>query len=122
MRKAKKSLDEGTPIGVDFTNVEYAIERKILSTPSLELCYYADAAGEVPPLHLHSKQAGVDVIGNGDAGPEWGVDMIIRGGYIRYGPWADRQRYSSLLDLPSQSDSSVEESCSEHSSRPITMT
>ncbi|KAF9033263.1 hypothetical protein BDZ89DRAFT_1063002 [Hymenopellis radicata] len=92
MRKAKKSLDEGTPIGVDFTNVEYAIERKILSTPSLELCYYADAAGEVPPLHLHTKQAGVDAIGNGDAGPEWGVDMIIRGGYLRYGPWADRQR------------------------------
>ncbi|SJK97794.1 uncharacterized protein ARMOST_01049 [Armillaria ostoyae] len=86
------SMDEDTPIGAGFTSMEYAIERKILETPSLELCYYADVAGTVPPLSQHPDQGGLDEIGNGDVGPEWGIDLVVKSGFIRYGPWADRQR------------------------------
>ncbi|KAK0195692.1 hypothetical protein F5146DRAFT_1101121 [Armillaria mellea] len=86
------SMDEDTPIGASFTSMEYAIEQKILETPSLELCYYADVAGTVPPLSQHPDQGGLDDIGNGDVGPEWGIDLAVKSGFIRYGPWADRQR------------------------------
>ncbi|KAK0212569.1 hypothetical protein DFS33DRAFT_1370154 [Desarmillaria ectypa] len=86
------SMDEDTPIGPGFTSMEYAIEQKVLETPSLGLCYYADVAGTVPPLSQHPDQGGLDDIGNGDVGPEWGIDLVIKSGFIRYGPWADRQR------------------------------
>lgn len=38
-------------------------------------------------------------IGNGDLPPEWGFDLVIRNGVLRYGPWADRQRWV-LLSVP----------------------
>ncbi|KAJ7084454.1 hypothetical protein B0H15DRAFT_940059 [Mycena belliarum] len=85
-----KSLDEDTPLGAD-SNLEYAIERKILEAPILELTYYTDAAGDVPSLPHPVVQEPED-IGNGDSGPEWGIDLVIKGGFLRYGPWADRQR------------------------------
>ncbi|KAF9070624.1 hypothetical protein BDP27DRAFT_1401949 [Rhodocollybia butyracea] len=93
-RRAKKSLDEDTPIGVDFSKVEYAIERKILETPLLELCYYTDVVGLVPRHPAVRDFAALDSfdIGNGDVGPEWGVDILVHDGCLRYGPWADRQR------------------------------
>ncbi|KIK67374.1 hypothetical protein GYMLUDRAFT_156567 [Collybiopsis luxurians FD-317 M1] len=92
-RRPKKSLDEDTPIGVDFSKIEYAIERKILETPLLELCYYTDVAGAVPQTAAQETPT-LDSfdIGNGDIGPEWGVDIAIHGGILKYGPWADRQR------------------------------
>ncbi|KAJ7096249.1 hypothetical protein C8R44DRAFT_371827 [Mycena epipterygia] len=86
-----KSLDEDTPLGADFDTLEYAIERKILEAPVLELTYYTDVVGDVPSLpHPVDKEPGD--IGNGDIGPEWGIDLVVRGGILRYGPWADRQR------------------------------
>ncbi|KAF9268932.1 hypothetical protein L218DRAFT_892586 [Marasmius fiardii PR-910] len=94
--KAKpKANVEDTPIGVEFCSLEYAVERKILETPTLELLYYVDVAGEVPsPLQINGGKvpSAIIDIGNGDAGPEWGLDLVVVGGTIRYGPWADRQR------------------------------
>ncbi|KAJ7680397.1 hypothetical protein DFH06DRAFT_1404238 [Mycena polygramma] len=86
-----KSFDEDTPIGADFSTLEYAIERKILEAPILELTYYTDVVGDVPSLS-HPVDTEPGDIGNGDIGPEWGIDLIVRGGFLRYGPWADRQR------------------------------
>ncbi|KAJ7218000.1 hypothetical protein GGX14DRAFT_550111 [Mycena pura] len=86
-----KSLDEDTPVGADFSSLEYAIERKILEAPVLELTYYTDVVGEVPSLPQPIDMGPGD-IGNGDMGPEWGVDLVVRNGILRYGPWADRQR------------------------------
>ncbi|KAJ6593973.1 hypothetical protein B0H19DRAFT_1365929 [Mycena capillaripes] len=86
-----KSFDEDTPIGADFSTLEYAIERKILEAPILELTYYTDVVGDVPSLP-HPVDTEPGDIGNGDIGPEWGIDLVIRGGFLRYGPWADRQR------------------------------
>ncbi|KAE9411411.1 hypothetical protein BT96DRAFT_961320 [Gymnopus androsaceus JB14] len=92
-RRAKKSLDEDTPVGVDFSKLEYATERKILETPLLELCYYVDVVGQVPQSPIkEAAQFDPFDIGNGDVGPEWGVDIVLHSGFLRYGPWADRQR------------------------------
>ena len=84
----KKVVDEDTPIGINFSRFEYAVERKILEAPSLELTYYADVVGEVPV----ATQVAENVIGGKEADPEWGLDVIINGGFLRYGPWTDRQR------------------------------
>ncbi|KAI0645908.1 hypothetical protein C8Q79DRAFT_910949 [Trametes meyenii] len=95
-RKQQKSVDEETPLGIDFAALEYAIERKILEATVLEVLYYADVVGVVPPLAAGQEAADESMdpfdIGNGDLPPEWGVDLVVRGGFIRYGPWADRQR------------------------------
>ncbi|KAI0358672.1 hypothetical protein OH77DRAFT_1587674 [Trametes cingulata] len=95
-RKQQKSVDEATPLGIDFAALEYAIERKILEASVLELLYYADVVGVVPPPVGGQENADESLdpfdIGNGDLPPEWGIDLVVRGGFIRYGPWADRQR------------------------------
>ena len=98
-RKQHKSVDEETPLGADFATLEYAVERKILEANVLELLYYADVVGVVPPpaAGQEAQDESLDPfdIGNGDLPPEWGVDVVVRGGFIRYGPWADRQRYET---------------------------
>ncbi|EAU91786.1 hypothetical protein CC1G_04554 [Coprinopsis cinerea okayama7 len=93
-KSKKKEIRDETPIGIDFSTHEYAIERKILEAPSLELTYFVDVVGEVPPLpHVDPFSRGdiVDV-GNGGTAPEWGFHLVVKSGFIRYGPWADRQR------------------------------
>ncbi|KIY46774.1 hypothetical protein FISHEDRAFT_46624 [Fistulina hepatica ATCC 64428] len=77
------ALDEG----------EYAIERRILEAPVLEMVYYSDVPGVVPAQPVPGL---VDDIGNGDIAPEWDIELGIQGGTIRYGPWADRQRRVQL--------------------------
>ncbi|KAH7927135.1 hypothetical protein BV22DRAFT_1193843 [Leucogyrophana mollusca] len=93
-RGSHKSLDDETPVGADFNILEYAVERRVLEAPLLELSYYADVVGDVPAEQNCAKGMGLESfdIGNGDLPPEWGVDLVIRSGALRYGPWADRQR------------------------------
>jgi hypothetical protein len=93
-RKSAKSIDEDTPVGADFTVLEYAVERRIIEAPLLELSYYTDIVGDVPDAQEGPRGIGLESydIGNGDLPPEWGVDLVIRNGILRYGPWADRQR------------------------------
>ncbi|KAG5639402.1 hypothetical protein H0H81_002934 [Sphagnurus paluster] len=92
--KIHKTPDEATPVVADFSEIEYAVERRILETPLMELSYYFDIAGEVPSPSDLSDNVGIESadIGNGDMPPEWGIDIMISGGIVRYGPWADRQR------------------------------
>ncbi|KAG7098617.1 hypothetical protein E1B28_000539 [Marasmius oreades] len=89
--KSKANLED-TPVGAEFCSLEYAVERKVLETPTLELLYYVDVAGEVPSQVNGTITSTTLDIGNGDAGPEWGIDLVVVGGTIRYGPWTDRQR------------------------------
>ncbi|VDB95270.1 unnamed protein product [Peniophora sp. CBMAI 1063] len=86
-----KSVEQDTPVGIDFSTYEYAQERTILEAPVLSLSYYVDVVGPVPcdPAPSHSENFD---IGNGGDAPEWGIDLVIHGGFVRYGPWADRQR------------------------------
>ena len=95
-RRRARTDDEQTPLGADFTTLEYAKEAKVLEAPFLDLLYYADSVGEVPqpsdPEDPPRLTADPLDIGNGDLPPEWGIDIAIRGGVLRYGPWTDRQR------------------------------
>ena len=70
---------------------EYAKVTTVLDSAELQLSFYYDEPGRVPPLQ---KQLPSDEphIGNGDVSPEWGLDIEVTGGTISYGPWADRQR------------------------------
>lgn len=92
--KKKRVEEEETPTGIDFSTYEYAIERTLLEAPTLELTYYVDVVGQVPPLPHADPFSRGDVIdvGNGGTAPEWGFDLVISGGTLKYGPWADRQR------------------------------
>jgi hypothetical protein len=93
-RKKNKGGDDPTPVGSDWSTFEYAIERTVLETPTLELSYYCDVPGKVPvnPRRMGSEGLEAFDIGNGDLSPEWGFDIVVHGGFMRYGPWADRQR------------------------------
>ncbi|CAL1706934.1 unnamed protein product [Somion occarium] len=91
-RKAAKSAEDATPVGADFSTLEYAKESKILECPRLELLYYADVVGIVPVVPEATAALDPQDIGNGDLPPEWGIDLALNGGSLRYGPWADRQR------------------------------
>ncbi|GJE95456.1 hypothetical protein PsYK624_116400 [Phanerochaete sordida] len=95
-RRAEKAKEEETPLGINFATLEYAKEAKVLEAPFLDLLYYADSVGVVPRAPdtdgvPRLTEDPMD-IGNGDLPPEWGVDLAIRGGVLRYGPWTDRQR------------------------------
>ncbi|KAH9171981.1 hypothetical protein EDB89DRAFT_2174254 [Lactarius sanguifluus] len=90
--KRANSIDNETPVGPDSAKREYAIQRRVLEAPTLELSYYADAVGVVPAKQRPVDNEGCD-IGNGDVSPEWGFDLVVHGGILRYGPWADRQRH-----------------------------
>lgn len=95
-RRSRKVADDETPVGINFSSLEYAKAGKILETPQLDLLYYVDVPGIVPlrsetPTTTTGPADPLD-IGNGDLPPEWGIDLAILGGTIRYGPWADRQR------------------------------
>jgi hypothetical protein len=94
-RRRARNKDQGeTPLRTGYAELEYAKEAKILEAPVLELLYYADSVGEVPREAGEPSRLSEDPldIGNGDLPPEWGVDIGIRGGVLRYGPWTDRQR------------------------------
>jgi hypothetical protein len=86
-----QSVDIETPVGPDSAKREYAIDRRLLEAPVLELSYYVDVVGVVP-VQPRTFDREEHVVGNGDTAPEWGLDLILHGGFLRYGPWADRQR------------------------------
>jgi hypothetical protein len=92
------NIDEEAPEATDSdpllqtTDVtEYAKVTTILDSAELQVKFYYDEPGLVPPL---SQQLPSDEehIGNGDISPEWGMDIEVNGATITYGPWADRQR------------------------------
>lgn len=87
-RKAAKSAENATTLGSDFEKLEYAKEAKILECPKLELLYYTDVVGVVPMIPEAAAALDPQDIGNGDVPPEWGIDLALNGGSLRYGPWA----------------------------------
>jgi hypothetical protein len=91
-KRREKADDTETPLGINFDKYEYAIERTILEAPQLSLSYYVDVAGTVPYEPVVRPTDDID-FGNGGVSPEWGIDLVIHGGFVRYGPWADRQRF-----------------------------
>ncbi|KAI0288543.1 hypothetical protein BC826DRAFT_1107677 [Russula brevipes] len=86
-----QSADTDIPVGPESAKREYAIERKLLEAPVLELSYCVDVVGVVPVEQRPFEDEEYDV-GNGDTSPEWNLDFVVHSGFLRYGPWADRQR------------------------------
>jgi hypothetical protein len=85
MRRAFKKHQE-VEDDIDYTTYEYAVERKLLEAPTLDVVYYIDNVGTVPyPMGgISAKQIDMD--------PEWGIDVVVHSGSLKYGPWSDRQR------------------------------
>jgi hypothetical protein len=79
-----------------WDSVEYARFSTIVDCPSVNMRFFWDVPGTVPlsslasPTGDRSKTASSDI--NGDEPPDWGLNLIVRGGIVNYGPWADRQR------------------------------
>ncbi|KAK2740546.1 hypothetical protein FQN57_006050 [Myotisia sp. PD_48] len=77
-----------------WNSVDYGRFSTLLDCPSIKFCYYWDIAGKVPnstsiPSSRPKLHAGN--INNAEP-PKWGMDLVIRGGIVNYGPWADRER------------------------------
>lgn len=74
--------------------IEYGQYPTIVDSPKIAFSFYWDVPGLVrltnKPCDRPFEQKPDDI--NGDFPPDWGVDLRIFGGAIRYGPWADRQR------------------------------
>ena len=71
---------------------EYAKVTTLLDSPALDLTYYADSPGTVPEPADAETVDPKDELGNVEPCPEYGIDIAVYGGTIKYGPWADRQR------------------------------
>lgn len=76
--------------------VEYGRFSTLVDCPSLRLKYYWDIPGKVLGQLVGSSASVLRVSNdiNGAEPPEWGMYLVVRGGMINYGPWADRQRAS----------------------------
>lgn len=74
--------------------IEYGRFPTILDSPKVAVNIYWDVPGLVmmPDGNLRQPYPKVPEDINGEIPPDWGVDVRIYGGNIRYGPWADRQR------------------------------
>lgn len=74
--------------------IEYGRFPTILDSPKLTINVHWDVPGlvSVPDGNLRQSYANLSEDINGDIPPDWGVDVRIYGGHIRYGPWTDRQR------------------------------
>lgn len=81
--------DSSAPPNAKKTDLEYAKVTTLLDSPSVDFRYYADTPGPVPASDFVDPS---DEIGNIDPPPEYGMDVVIHGGMVKYGPWADRQR------------------------------
>lgn len=76
-----------------WRSIEYAQFPTIVDSPGIAASIYWDVPGNVPdPSEDSSQPPGFEQDINGDAPPDWGIDLKIRGGTVNYGPWADRQR------------------------------
>lgn len=72
---------------------EYGAFPTIVDSPKISVSIYWDVPGLVPrPESARNPTCGFETDINGDAPPDWGIDLRVRGGTINYGPWADRQR------------------------------
>ncbi|OBT66306.1 hypothetical protein VE03_04296 [Pseudogymnoascus sp. 23342-1-I1] len=76
-----------------WSSFEYATVSTILDSPEASVSYYWDIPGKVPvDIGSPKPQPWQTNDINGDLPPEWGIDIIIKGALVNYGPWADRQR------------------------------
>lgn len=85
--------DEEADGKAKWSSFEYATVTTILESPEATISYYWDEPGKVSNPSMYSKSTSwktEDI--NGCRPPTWGIDVIVKGATVNYGPWADRQR------------------------------
>lgn len=75
-----------------WSHVDYARFSQILDSPAIHLNFYWDIPGEVLEEQDDQPADSVYDVVNGCTPPAYGLDLTIRGGFVNYGPWADRLR------------------------------
>ena len=75
-----------------WTNVEYAKFSTVLDCPSVHMNFYWDTPGLVTVETTHANGSLQSDNINGSDPPAYGLDLVIGGGTIDYGPWTDRLR------------------------------
>lgn len=89
-------LDNDENIAVEqerWRGVEYGQHSTIVDSQNIAMSLYWDVPGMVPERRERDDERGnitQDI--NGDIPPEWNVELRINGGFVSYGPWADRLR------------------------------
>jgi hypothetical protein len=75
-----------------WAHIDYARFSTVLDCPSIQLIFYWDVPGKVrEDLALHRERDLTTDI-NGSAPPAYGMDLVVKGGSVDYGPWTDRLR------------------------------
>jgi hypothetical protein len=77
----------------EWEGVEYARSTTIADVPRIGFSFYWDVAGLVPEqdgVYEKAKEP-MDHI-NGSTAPAYGMDILVYGGTVSYGPWTDRER------------------------------
>ena len=73
--------------------IEYGAFPTVVDSPEISMYIYWDVPGLVPHLQNNRNPTpGFETDINGQAPPDWVIELKVRGGTINYGPWADRQR------------------------------
>lgn len=88
-------LDDNDEVANEWQDVEYAKASTLVDVEQVDMRFYWDIPGKVPEIAAERSQLLQDEEEdhmNGSAPPAYGLDFAIHGGFIVYGPWADRQR------------------------------
>ena len=86
--------DEGALLEQErWKGIEYGGKPTIIDSPNISVDFYWDVPGRVQrdPQRRSSSECFDNNI-NGSEPPGYGMNLVVRGGHIYYGPWADRQR------------------------------
>jgi hypothetical protein len=75
-----------------WSNVEYARFSNVVDCPSAHLTLFWDVPGKVEQDLSLTERVNGDYDINLAKPPAYGLDLVVRGGNINYGPWADRAR------------------------------
>ncbi|KAF2668562.1 hypothetical protein BT63DRAFT_479968 [Microthyrium microscopicum] len=76
----------------EWGNVEYARSSVLADCPKIGFSFYWDIPGTVSKTLDRLENGKPKDHINGSLPPEYGMDILIYGGTVNYGPWTDRQR------------------------------
>jgi hypothetical protein len=78
----------------EWAGVEYASSSVLADCPKIGFTFYWDSPGKVSEINCNFDDDPTTLVDhvNGSAPPEYGMDILVYGGTVSYGPWMDRQR------------------------------
>ncbi|KAK7927037.1 hypothetical protein PG985_004035 [Apiospora marii] len=80
---------------IRWSSVEYAAVTTLVESPEATLTIFWDVPGKVTRAQRQqgasADQKSANNV-NGSTSPAWAINLQIKGGFVNYGPWADRYR------------------------------